>query len=218
MAASELVVIAAAVVLMGAAGALVIPRAVSAAGAARFQERVPADPARAAVHAGLRELISSCRSVVGVVREPASPFTDVVLWGADANGSGEVEPSEVLVLSHSAVTGAVMAHVWGSGGDTDETRGAGAAGGPGVPGLPGVPGVPWVVLGDAEFPGRWRGRADVASRVIATGIRAMRVERAGEGGRFETFRVLLTWEGPVSDEGAMESAFEVRLRRAQDDR
>ena len=93
-------------------------------------------------------------AILAVHRHGASPFTDVVIQAFDGPRPGAIEPSEILVLTHSRTLRAVMAFSLdpaGSGADTATQP------------------IPLARLQDPAFARSWRDRPDVRRDVLPAG-------------------------------------------------
>lgn len=117
---------------------------------------------------GLAELMDSCRGVVAVWDRPGAPATEVLLWHSDGIDSGQVNGSELVLLSFSAVMGTVTATT-GEGAWWSESR-------PDNDGL-----IAALVEGREGAAERFREAAGTVRRIVATDIADVRVERSGPG-------------------------------------
>lgn len=202
VATSEVVVVLFAAGIVGATGVYVLPKVV---GAGTLQAKLapdapPADAAKAGVFESLRKLMAESKEVLAVTLPSDAGLTEIVLWHKDEGADGAIDPSEVIVLTHSAFLGTITAHAATNppnATDQDFARLVGS--------------IDRVWAGHPNFCASWRRRPDVTGRVVAADIDQMRLEPASADGSRPGFYVRLTWATSVSDESIPDAVFGVPL-------
>jgi len=148
----------------------------------------PQSPELLVTFEAVRALMASSHRVVAVHRDQQTGLTHVVVWHYDTDLDGAMDPTEILVLTHSQFLGQITASVIGwqpSTGDPDYARLTAP-----------------IAFESARAPGfaqTWRSRDGVTNTPIAVGVEEFRLERLG--GRFgeNVWRVEVRWSRDVSD-------------------
>lgn len=167
----------------------------SDADAAPAPEVVPANPERALVHEGLKELIESAGALIGV--HDATP-AHAIFWRDDEHDLGVVNADELLVLAHHRLLETVVVYTWRG---EDEGRRVGHE----------------ELFSDALFTD-WRREPQVEAAVVATGATDVRFSWRESDSADGELRVRLIWGPAQADAGHMRrepeasaSAFTVRI-------
>ncbi|MCA9293389.1 MAG: hypothetical protein KDA20_06215 [Phycisphaerales bacterium] len=202
IAASEVVVVLVAAGIVGATGVYVLPKVV---GAGTLQAKLaadapPTDPAKAGVFESLRKLMVDSKEVLAMRPATDAGLTEIVLWHKDEGDDGKIDPSEVIVLTHSAFLGTITAHAATNPPKMSDENFARL-----------VAPIDRVWATHPDFCAAWRRRPDVTGRVVAAEIDQMRIEPASPDGSRPGFYVRLTWSGSVSDESIPDAVFGVPL-------
>lgn len=159
----------------------------------------PESPVLLTTFDAVRSLLGKCHEIIAVHADERSGLTAVVVWHRDTDLDNAIDPTELLVLTHSRFLGQVSASVlqWQpSVGDRDYDR-------------LNAP-IPIETAQREGFLAMWRSREGVATTPIAVGVERFRLERLG--GRFDekVWRVELLWSSDVSDAyGDRQSTFVV---------
>lgn len=148
----------------------------------------PKSPERLNSFEAIKALLSSCQEVVATHESADTGVTEVVLWHSDIDLDSALDPSELLVLTHSRFLGQISASSvdWQPSPDDDSferlTRPIGRS-----------------AATSADFPSRWRERSDIAVATVAVGIDGFGLDDlSGKFGQ-DAFRVSLLWSTDVSD-------------------
>lgn len=199
IATQELVILLVAAVSIGGVAAFVGPRLVRA-------ESGPAEPVATLdnVSLGLKGLVESAAEVIAVETEPLTQDTFVVLWGGDPSDPGEINRGEIVVLHFSNARRVLSAWVCaeprnlfnGIGEKPPDTR---------------TFRVPRWRCEKPDFGSEWAQTSDVERRVIGTGVRSFRFERASGPNPHALFRIALTRAASETDGELKESVFDARL-------
>lgn len=126
------------------------------------------------------------------VRGGGGPFTEILVHLVDGPRTGQVEPTELLLLSHARTLGVLLAFRL----DPDSAAATGPGGGRLRPIAPST-------LADPDFARNWRDRTgvDVVRDVIARGIVGLELaplEPTGDQER-RLWRLTLTWDDGTAD-------------------
>lgn len=183
--------------LMGAS-CLALAMAIGRPGDAQGREPAAAmveqlSPPNLVVFDGVRRLVDSCAALIAAPKIGVDDRQALLLWISDDRDRGRVNGDELLVLVHSPLL------------ETIEAVGMWEA--------PPEAAAEALASGDLFGPGaieRWRGRADVASNVIATAVTAFQVEQSGRSPDSTGLTVRLTFAVPSSDDTETAS-FHLRL-------
>lgn len=166
-----------------------VPQAIRGMGAPELPaDRPPSSEARLVAFEALRILLRSCRETIAVHPDDATGLTELVLWHRDEDLDNAIDPSELVVLTHSSFLGQISATTQGwqpSKGDSNYERLTRAVD-RGVALAPG-------------FASKWRARPDIETKVIAVGIDSFRLEDLSRKFGHGTYRVVLRWSPNVSD-------------------
>ena len=175
--------------VLTAASFVFVPSAIRAMTAPELPpDTPPKSPDRLIAFEAIKALLSSCHQVVATNASADAGVTEVVLWHRDVDLDNALDPSEVLVLTHSRFLGQMSASSidWQpSPGDASFDRLTRP--------------VPLSLATSSDFPSRWREREDGAVGAIAVGIDGFRLDDlSGKFGQ-DAFRVTLLWSTDVSD-------------------
>ncbi|MCR9218442.1 MAG: hypothetical protein ACFHWZ_12840 [Phycisphaerales bacterium] len=185
----EALVVLVAGAVLTAASFIFVPTAIRAVTTSETPPDVPPrSVARLTAFEAIKTLLSSCQEVVAIHASSDAGVTELVLWYRDVDLDRAMDPSELLVLTHSRFLGQLTASSveWQpSPGDAsfdrltrpiDRSRAAAPS-----------------------FPSQWRERKDVAVAAIAVGVDGFRLDDLG--GKFgqDAYRVTLLWSTDVSD-------------------
>ncbi len=148
----------------------------------------PRSPELLVTFNAVRTLMASSYRVIAAHRDEKTGLSHIVIWHDDTDLDGAMDPTEILVLTHSEFLGQITASVIGwqpSPGEPDYAR-------------LNAP----IALESARSPGfaqLWRARSAVTSTPVAVGVEQFRLERLG--GRFDenVWRVEVRWSRDVSD-------------------
>ncbi|MFG0274659.1 MAG: hypothetical protein ACF8QF_06350 [Phycisphaerales bacterium] len=139
----------------------------------------PADPDRALIHAGLKELVESAGALIAAHDASGVP-AHAVFWRADTHDLGVVNADEIFVLAHHRLLETVVAYAW-----EGETRGER---------------IDSARLFSDAFFGAWRRSPSVEATVVGAGVPDMRLTwRAQDVGNGE-LTVRLIWGHASADE------------------
>lgn len=170
--------------ILGGTAIAVRPRPIGAA--VPIEAMVGAE--RAVAVESLAGILRRSAAILAVHRRGSSPFTDVVVHAFDGPRPGVIEPSEILVLTHSRTLRAVMAFTH------DPTRSGGEAS---------TRPIPRAALEDPGFARSWRDRPDVRRDVLPAGtdLVDLRLDPAeGPGnGAYPSWTLCLTWPDGSAD-------------------
>ncbi len=189
LASGELIVTLVAASVITAASFFLVPMAIQGMTLRSLpDDEAPENEARLVAFEALRILLQSCKQVVAVHANDQAGVTEVVLWHRDIDLDGKLDPSEIVLLTHSRFLGQISAasQGWQPGRDDKDferlTRPIDGA-----------------VAANPGFSSKWRARPDVETAPVAVGIDGFRLEDLG--GKFEqgTYRVVLRWSPNVSD-------------------
>jgi len=201
LATGETIIILVAATMLGVASYFVAPSAIQAMTDRLPPDQPPQSPKLLITFNTIKAFFESVHQVVQIHEQPAGGPTEVVIWQRDIDLDGQIDPSELIVLTHSSFLGQISASgvEWQpSPGDRDFSR------------L--IAPVPLETASHPEFPSLWRARPDVSQRPIAVGIDGFRLERLGGKFGADTYRVSLRWSPDVSDiQEVTTSSFVVRI-------
>ncbi len=202
IATSEILVVVFALGVVGATGVVVVPR-IAGAGqgvAVLVADAPPRDPALAVAFESLRQLMVKSTEVLAVNAPADTGLTEIVLWSKDEGSDGVIDPTEIVVLTHSSFLGTITAHEATSPPGPDDE---------GFSRL--VAPIERVWANHESFCASWRRRPDVTGRVVASEVDQMRLEVASEDSSRPGFYVRLTWAASVSDGLIPDAVFGVPL-------
>lgn len=158
-------------------------------------EVIPADPARAIVQRGLKELVESAGALIGV--HDGAP-AHAVFWRDDEHDLGVVNADELLVLAHHRLLETLVVYTWEG---EEEGRRIGHE----------------ELFSDALF-AEWRRERQVEAAVVATGATDVRLSWRETNGADGELSVRLIWGPAQTDAGHMRrdpeasaSAFTARI-------
>lgn len=185
----ETLVVLLAGTVLTVASFMFVPSALRAMTAPELPPDVPPEsPTRLTAFEAIKALLSSCQEVVATHVSGDAGVTEVVLWHRDVDLDGALDPSELLVLTHSRFLGQISAASikWQPSPQDDSFEGLTRP-------------IARAQAVDADFPSRWRGREDMAVTTVAVGIDGFRLDDLG--GKFgqDAYRVSLLWSTDVSD-------------------
>ena len=154
-----------------------------------FREAEPSAGAHQQAMQAIRLMLEHSAGLVAL-HEGADGTPRIVLWYSDANGDRLPGAGELVVLTHHALAGTVVAYA-------HDTSGAGDGEG----GSSGPPIDPAIVV-TVGFAERWTFRSDVTGRVLASGVSSFRasVDREGPDGTTGV-GVQMAWGVPGGDAG-----------------
>jgi hypothetical protein len=148
----------------------------------------PESPALRTTYDAVRALMAKSHAIVAVHTNEQSGLTEVVVWHRDTDIDGAIDPSELVVLTHSRFLGQVSASVleWQpSLGDPNYARLSAP-----------------IPIESARSPGflqMWRSREGVGTSPIAIGVERFGLERLGRRFGEKVWCVELRWSADVSD-------------------
>lgn len=178
-----------AAVVLTSASFLLVPHAIRAMGAPPSPtDQPPASENRLVAFDALRILLTSAHEIVSFHTDEQTGVTEVVVWHQDVDLDGEIDPSELVVLTHSRFLGHITAASQGwqpSKGD----RGFDRLTAP----------IERNALTMSAFPSKWRGRPDIEIAPVAVGIDGFGLEDLSRKLGAGTYRVVLRWSPNVSD-------------------
>lgn len=148
----------------------------------------PGSPTLRITYDAVRALMSKSHEIVAVHTDEQSGLAEVVVWHRDTDIDNAIDPSELVVLTHSRFLGQISASVleWQpSVGEPDYARLSAP-----------------IPIEIARLPGflpMWRSREGIATSPIAVGVQQFRLERLGRRFGEKVWRVELRWSPDVSD-------------------
>jgi hypothetical protein len=165
-----------------------------------------ADPAHQEVIELLGSLISRSKEVLAIHQRGEGPYLELVLWLEDGENAGQIDPAEIGVISHSELLQTVSLYGLAEGVDEEEEA---------------APDGVHASMSDiraAAFCTAWRGRPDVARRLLARRVAAMEAEAARRSQNSSTLlRISLTWAAEWADSPDEASVLlDVAMRQVND--
>ncbi len=142
-------------------------------------------PERVDLVRGIEALLKTNNTLIQARPASDAGSAAIVLWHGDFLDGGVINETEVLLVTHSALMQTVQVHMMKA--PADVTTDAG-------------PAVALSALTDERGPEKWRARRGIESRVIATGVAAVTVERTSSGTGEAVLAVGLTWAAAGPDE------------------
>ncbi len=202
LALSDSLLLLAAATLVCVAGIAVGPTFLRAA--ADDRDIVPADAKCVFVCDRLREILDRSTAVIAARNGGQTGVTHLVLWHSDDGADRVLDPSEVLLLTHSAFRAVLEMSVVTPPSPDDARYHALVA--PVDPATAEAP----------SFVERWRERPDVRTEIIATDVGQVVLEGLEGPGLGGGFRIRLTWAASADDEIPAEAVLHVSLPGARD--
>ena len=196
-----MVVVFAAMGIVGTTFAVVLPRVAGGASEGGLAADVgPRDSRHGPAYESLRTIMVSSQAVLAITLPDDAGLTEIVLWREDEGADGKIDPSEVVLLTHSSFLGTITAHdVTAPVAPEHESFARLAAP------------IERIWASHPRFCSSWRRRADVTGRVIAANVNAMHFEPAAADGSTDGFYVKLSFSGSVSDDSIPDAMFGVPL-------
>ncbi len=163
----------------------------------------------------LAALIGRSREIVAIHDRGASPYLELVVWLEDQDHSGEPDPDEIAIISHSEVMQTILCFGYDEADDASDE--------PLPPGWTALnkPGPPLPSMADidrADFCAAWRDHPLVTRRVLAARIASLavtEVSRSEDGAAL--LEISLTWASESADGPDMASVpVDVVLRQPTD--
>ena len=127
----------------------------------------------------LTSIISESRGIIAAHPRGETPFAEIVIWASDHHDPGQINESEILIISHSRALRTITGFRIDSNSRVQLSS---------------------IDLQNASFCDAWRTNPDVQAKVIATDIDDMQLlmpSRDGFGER--RFRIQLKWPSELSD-------------------
>ncbi len=152
----------------------------------------------------LASLISRSKEVLAIHQRGATPYIEIVLWLEDGDNPGQMDPSEVAVLSHSEILQTISFHSLDvEESEESETEDSGGDGGwSDQPGAEKThePMLPEIDIRRADFCPAWRETAQVGRRVILARVAEISIEQLTElDPTGSLIRISLTWASESAD-------------------
>lgn len=189
LATGETLVLLVAGVVMTSASFFLVPQAIQGMTTPKLPpDEPPRSPDLLPSYTAVRLLLASCHDIVAVHEGTETGLTEVVVWHKDVDVDGLIDPSELVLLTHSSFLGQVSAAAleWQpSPDDRDYSRLTSP-----------------IAVASAQssaFPTDWRNRPDVSVSPISVGIDGFRLVRLDEKFGEKVWRVELLWSPDVSD-------------------
>lgn len=194
-------------VLLGGAAIVLEPQALVAVNPPQPNDR--SQQRRDEFADNLASLLSNCIEVLACNNHSPNAQASVVIWAADDENPGVIDPKEIKVISHSPLLRTITVYTLESKaiqGDTSRAQ-------PGqVTGMPtGSPRHPTALrlsgpldrtaVTAPVFCDRWRSTPSVEPRTFATGISDMRIDPIGtkNGDTMSLLRLTLRWSADSAD-------------------
>ncbi|MFI4855909.1 MAG: hypothetical protein ACIAQF_13125 [Phycisphaerales bacterium JB065] len=152
------------------------------------EDRSPDNDTRRIAFDALRLLLRSCKEVVAVHTNEDAGVTEVVLWHRDVDLDSQIDPSEIVLLTHSRFLGQISAASQGWQPDRDDDDFERLT-------MP----IERALASSVQFSSKWRSRPDVETVPVAVGIDSFRLEDLSRNFEQGTYRVVLRWSPNVSD-------------------
>lgn len=201
MASGELVIVLVAGVLLTTASFVLLPKAISAASGRLPPDEPPQSASLLESYTAIQRLLRSAHQLISLHKSEQTGLTDLVLWYRDDDLDGKIDPTELVVLTHSRFLGQMSAASveWQpSAGDRDFVRLTAP--------------IDPAYASSVDFVAAWRSRSDVSVRVVAVEIDGFGLERLQRKYGQEAWRVWLRWSPNISDpKRDTESSFAIRF-------
>lgn len=189
LATGETIVLLVAGVVLTTASFFLVPQALQGMTTPSLPaDEPPQSPELLVTFDAVRALMATSHRVVGAHEDAQTGLTHVVIWHDDTDLDDAIDPTEILVLTHSQFLGQITASVidWQPSPDNPDYTRLMAP-------------IPIETAGSPGFAQIWRARDGVTSAPVAVGVENFRLYRLG--GRFgeNVWRVELRWSRDVSD-------------------
>jgi hypothetical protein len=159
--------------------------------------------ARREFTATLASLLAQCHQVLAIHHRGVTPYSEIVMWKTDTHNPGQIDPSEIAVLSHSDLLQAVTLYSLPDGVSPMSASNTSSSTTPLR--------FDRLALEQPGFCDRWRALPAVQPRVIGSGISDMKLtcdalengsassQTENHAGKLSSLRLWLRWAGDSSD-------------------